>query len=300
MPTVWQSWASREPRCARWSIDWVEPSYYIVNEPDGSLCTYDDVSYFFKKLMKCTDKIWTESLDSTLSLIVSYDDYGTMVGFDAELPKFTENLPYEGMFTYSLKTDDYWQSKHTAYGELELLDGKRLVGDLTVFDGEDVDSVNNSYANGYLELRDQNAGTSIGVDVDSKMDYEVRINEQGQDEETYKGTAVIGKRENGESLGLLRASVDGVTTTDGKGFELTADASVEAVDLAKLNVNVTVASGEVEENAFTGGQAVDLTAMDDAQLESIMQEVISQGIGLSMSLITHPTVLTDIMTLLGQ
>lgn len=282
------------------ALDWVEPSYYIVNEPDGSLCTYDDVSYFFKKLMKCTDKIWTESLDSTLSLIVSYDDYGTMVGLDAELPKFTENLPYEGMFTYSLKTDDYWQSKHTAHGELELLDGKRLVGDLTVFDGEDVDSVNNSYANGYLELRDQNVGTSIGVDVDSKLDYEVRINEQGQDEETYTGTAVIGKRENGESLGLLRASVDGVTTTDGKNFELTADASVEAVDLAKLNVNVTVASGEVEENAFTGGQAVDLTAMDEAQLESIKQEVISQGIGLSVSLITHPTVLTDIMTLLGQ
>ena len=128
----------------------------------------------------------------------------------------------------------------------------------------------------------------------------MRINEQGQDEETYTGTAVIGKRENGESLGLLRASVDGVTTTDGKDFELTADASVEAVDLAKLNVTVTVASGEVEENAFTGGQAVDLTAMDEAQLESIKQEVISQGIGLSVSLITHPTVLTDIMTLLGQ
>ena len=40
--------------------------------------------------------------------------------------------------------------------------------------------------------------------------------------------------------------------------------------------------------------------MDEAQLESIKQEVISQGIGLSVSLITHPTVLTDIMTLLGQ
>lgn len=282
------------------ALDWVEPSYYIVNEPDGSLCTYDDISYFFKKLMKCTDKIWTESLDSTLSLIVSYDDYGTTVGFDAELPKFTENLPYEGMFTYSLKTDDYWQAKHTAHGELELLDGKRLVGDLTVFDGEDVNSVNNSYANGCIELLDQNAGTSIGMDVDSKLDYEVRINEQGLDEETFTGTAVVGKRENGESDALLQATVDGITTTDGKGFELSADASLTAVGLAQLNVNVTMDSGDVEANAFTGGQAVDLTAMDAAQLESIKQEAISQGIGLSMSLITHPTVLTDIMTLLGQ
>lgn len=52
-------------------------------------------------------------------MIVSYDDYGSTVGFDAELPQFTEVLPYEGAFTYSIKHDENEQPTLTSHGELQ-------------------------------------------------------------------------------------------------------------------------------------------------------------------------------------
>ena len=98
--------------------DYVQTSYYIVENNDMSPIQYDDVSYFFKKLQKCTDRLWCESTDNVLTMDVSYDDFGGMVGFDAHLPIFTNLLPYEGDFTYSIKTDDNWQRLHTSHGEL--------------------------------------------------------------------------------------------------------------------------------------------------------------------------------------
>ena len=76
------------------ATDYVQLSHTI--EDDGALCTYDDVSYFFRKLTKYADNVWENSTDNVLKMIVSYDDYGSTVGFDAELPQFTEVLPYEG------------------------------------------------------------------------------------------------------------------------------------------------------------------------------------------------------------
>lgn len=282
------------------ALDWVEPSYYIVNEPDGSLCEYDDVSYFFKKLFKSADKIWSESLDTTLSLIVSYDDYGNTVGFDAVLPQFTENLPYEGSFTYSLKTDDNWQSLHTAHGELQIFDNQRIVGDLKRLDGEDVNNVNSNFLNGSIDLVDQNTGSSVGLGLDSALDYEVSVNEENEDVESFTGSASLSLRENGTGAQALSATIDGETTTDGESFALNAAVSLKADGLAQMDMSVTLEPGEAEEMAFTGGQAIDLTKLDETQLETVKNEVFSQGVGISMSLITHPGVLSDLMTLISQ
>ena len=71
------------------ALDYVQPSYYIIENKDESPITYDDVAYFFKKLQKCTDTLWNTSTSEVMTMTVSYDDFGAMVGFDAFVPKFT-------------------------------------------------------------------------------------------------------------------------------------------------------------------------------------------------------------------
>ena len=97
--------------------------------------------------------MWENSTDNVLKMIVSYDDYGSTVGFDAELPQFTEVLPYEGAFTYSIKHDENEQPTLTSHGELQLLNERRVVGDLTARSGLDVNGVNDSGLNGYIDLK---------------------------------------------------------------------------------------------------------------------------------------------------
>ena len=38
------------------AVDYVQPSHAVAD--DGALCTYNDVSYFFKKLVKYTNNAW--------------------------------------------------------------------------------------------------------------------------------------------------------------------------------------------------------------------------------------------------
>ena len=118
--------------------DWVQPSSAIAD--DGALCELDDIAYFFKKLHKSTTRMMVDHTDETMSMIVSYDDYGGMVGFDATVPKINAQWPFEGDFTYSIRTDDNWQRIHTSHGELQVYNNQRVVGDLSLQFGEDVDA----------------------------------------------------------------------------------------------------------------------------------------------------------------
>lgn len=278
--------------------DFVQPSHAIAD--DGALCTYDDVSYFFKKLFKAADKAWQESLDSTLSMTVSYDDYGNTVGFDAELPKFTENLPYEGAFTYSLKTDEHWQTSKSAHGELELLEGNRIVGDLSWQMGQDVDGLNASGVTGYLDLLNHNDNTSVGMGVEGSLIFEKGSSENGNEQESIAASAALRVRESGEEASMFSMLGTGTTTTDGSGFVTEALISMNMLDAVKLQANVTIEQGEYEEISFAGGQAIDVTDMTDEQMEQIKNEVIAQGTKLSLSMVLHPGVLSDILTLISQ
>lgn len=277
--------------------DWVQLSSSVPD--DGALCEYDDVSYFFKKLFKSSRFIYDESTDNVLSLVVSYDDYGETVGLDAELPKFTQSLPYEGTFTYSLKTDESMQESRTAHGELLVTEDDRLVGDLLIRGGEDVNGVNASELNGALDLVRLSDGVSAGFGVNAALTYELG-EEDGQDAEAFSASAALSLRADGEGEDLLTAAVDGRTVTDGDSFALTADATLGAAGLAALNVSMTLEQAEYEEIAFAGGQAIDLTKLDDAQLERIKSEAVAQGAKLSLSLIAHPGVIADLMTLIGE
>ncbi len=282
------------------ALDWVQGSYYIIENKDSSPIQYDDVSYFFKKLQKSTDRIWQHSTDAVLGMTVSYDDFGGMVGFDAQLPQFTTVLPYEGDFTYSMKTDDNWQVKHTAHGEMQVYNDNRVVGDLEVLNGEDIGGVNESYLKGALDVLDQKNATSVGFGVDANLTFEVEALEDGTENEKFGGHVIFSGRENGTGSEAVGATVSGLTTLTPDAFTTYATAMAEVVGMATVVADMTIEQTEVEDIAFPGGQAVDLSALDDAKIETIKNEVMAQGVKLGLSLMAHPDVMADILSLLGQ
>ena len=280
------------------ALDWVQPSHAIAD--DGALCTYDDVSYLFKKLVKFTDNVWEHSTDNVLGLVVSYDDYGSMVGFDATLPLFTEVLPYEGSFAYSVKHDENEQATTTSHGELQLYNDNRVVGDLTAKLGQDVDGVNESSINGYIDLRNTADDSSVGFGVNGASNFTVGTNDNGEDTEAFTGSIGLSLREDGENSRSVVAAFEGETATDGNGFTTAADVSIDVTDWARVTANVTLEQVDYEEIAFAGGQAIDLTNLSDDDIQQVKNEVLAQGAKISLALVLHPSVLADLMTVIGQ
>ena len=278
-------------------LDFVQPSYYIIEEKDQSPITYDDVSYFFKKLQKCTQLLWDTSTTNIMTMTVSYDDFGAMVGFDAFVPQFTTELPYEGDFTYSIKTDDAWQRFHTSHGELQVYNNNRVVGDLDMQFGQDVDGVNHSHFIGQMDVLNQDAGTSMGFGVDGSLDFEVTTGEDGTESETFEGKLLLNARENGEDGALVSATVSGMTTASLDSVAMGATGALGVDGLGMLVADVTLEQGEYEDEAFVGGQAIDMSVLDDAQKELIQKEVMTQAAKLSLSLVAKPDVLSDLMTI---
>ena len=280
------------------AVDYVQPSHAVAD--DGALCTYNDVSYFFKKLVKYTDNAWEYSTDNVLKMIVSYDDFGETVGFDAELPQFTEVLPYEGAFTYSVKHDENEQPIVTSHGELQLLNDQRLVGDVKMKGGLDVNGVKDSSLNGYLDLKDTKADAAMGLGVNSVSHFVVEPDDDGADVEHFTGSVALSYRDNGEDEYSLIAAVEGNTKTDGDAFATLADVSLTLTDIFKLGANVTLEQADYEEIEFAGGQAIDMTQLTDAQLDQIQNEVTQQAAKLSASLVLHPGVLANLLTLVSD
>ena len=282
------------------ALDWVSTSYYIIENKDDSPCTYDDVAYFFKKLKKSSFRVYENSTDAELGMVVSYDDFGSMVGFDADVPKFSHVLPYEGSFSYSKKTDDYWQATHTARGELQVYGDHRIIGDLKVHDGEDVNGVSESYLDGTLDVLNQRNGTSTGIDVDAKLGFEVGVEESGAETENFEGHLTLRRRTNGTAGKPAGVVFSGVTTATPETFATYATAMAEVTGVATLVADMSIEKGEYEEMPFVGGQAVDLTALDDAKISMITEEITKQAIGLGLKLVARPDVLGAVMTLMGQ
>ena len=277
----------------------MQPSYYIIENKDSSPITYDDVSYFFKKLQKCTDRMWCAGTGNVLTMDVSYDDFGAMVGFDAHLPLFTEVLPYEGDFTYSIKTDDDWQRLHTSHGELQVYNNNRIIGDLDIQFGEDVDGVNHSHFVGLADVVNQDDQSSFGFGVESNLDFEVAVGEDGEESETFEGAAALNLRQNGENYPALSMTMSGSTTVNADTFGLSATAALGVMETGMLVADVTLEQGEYEDIAFAGGQAIDMMTMDEAQKDMIKKEVAVQAAKLSLSLMTKPDVLSSLIKIFG-
>lgn len=282
------------------AIYFVQPSGLIIDNKDESPIQYGDVSYFFKKMQKCTDQLWENSTDGVMTMTVSYDDFGGMVGFDAFVPVFTTELPYEGNFTYSIKTDDAWQRFHTSHGELQVFDNNRVVGDLDIQFGQDVDGVNHSHFKGQADVLNQNEGTSAGIGVDSSLDFAVAVGENGQESETFEGRVLLNGRANGVDNALASATLSGMTTVDAETFAVNATGALGLEGTGMLVADVALEQGEYEDIAFAGGQAIDLSVLDEAQKDMIKKEIVSQAAKLSLSLMAKPDVLTSLMTIFGS
>lgn len=281
------------------AVDWVQPSDLIIRDKDPRRIIYNDVSYFFKKMQKCTDLLWNTSTDNVMTMTVSYDDFGGMVGFDAFVPVFTTELPYEGNFTYSIKTDDAWQRFHTSHGEMQVFNNNRVVGDLDMQFGQDVDGVNHSHIKGQADVLNQNEGTSTGIGVDSSLDFAVAVGENGQESETFEGRVLLNGRANGTDSALVSAALSGMTTVDAETFAVNATGALGLEGAGMLVADMTLEQGEYEDIAFAGGQAIDLSVLDEAQKDMIKKEIVSQAAKLSLSLMAKPDVLTSLMAIFG-
>ena len=282
------------------ATDYVQTSYYIIENKDESPIQYDDVSYFFRKLQKCADRIWENGTENVMEMDVSYDDFGGMVGFDAHAPQFTTLLPYEGDFTYSIKTDDNWQRFHTAHGELQVYNDNRAVGDLSIQFGQYVNGENHSSLAGQLDVLDQQANTSMGIGVEGSLDFAVAAEGNGQESETFEGSFVLNGRANGENAPAIAATVSGMTTVDAERFDLNATAAVVIDKTGELVADVAVSQADYEEIAFAGGQAINLRALDDAAKDTIKGEVKTQAAKLALQLVTKPDVLANLMAIFGK
>ena len=279
------------------ATDWVQLSHTIAD--DGALCQLDDIAYFMKKLAKYIDNVWHENVPGNMSMTVSYDDYGEMVGFDAVVPQIAKSWPFEGDFTYSIKTDDHWQRMHTSHGELQVYDNNRVVGDLGMQFGQDVEGINKGYFVGHIDLVNQNDQSSVGFGVDSKIDFAAADAENGARSESFDGRAAVQLRMNGEAMSLVTATLAGETLAGEDGFTVQAAGSLDMGAVA-LTVNATLERGDYEEIDFAGGEAVDLNALEEKQMEKIRGEIVGNSASMMLSLALRPGVMRDIAVLMGE
>ena len=275
--------------------DWVQPSSSIAD--DGALCELDDIAYFFKKLHKSTTRMMVDHTDETMSMIVSYDDYGGMVGFDATVPKINAQWPFEGDFTYSIRTDDNWQRIHTSHGELQVYNNNRLVGDLSLQFGEDVDGLNANHAVGQLDVVNLDDGSSKGLGLVSSLDFTASGEAEARPE-GFEGRAAIQLRTDGEGFDVLSGSVTGETKTQDNAFTISADAGVSLAGMVDLTAHLTAENVEAEDVSFSGGEAVDLSDPTEEQIQRVKDEIVGQAASLTISLATQFDVIGDLMTLI--
>ena len=275
--------------------DWVQPSSAIAD--DGALCELDDIAYFFKKLHKSTTRMMVDHTDETMSMIVSYDDYGGMVGFDATVPKINAQWPFEGDFTYSIRTDDNWQRIHTSHGELQVYNNNRLVGDLSLQFGEDVDGLNANHAVGQLDVVNLDDGSSKGLGLVSSLDFTASGEAEARTE-GFEGRAAIQLRTDGEGFDVLSGSVTGETQTQDDAFTISADAGVSLAGMVDLTAHLTAENVEAEDVSFSGGEAVDLSDPTEEQIQRVKDEIVGQAASLTISLATQFDVIGDLMTLI--
>ena len=279
------------------ATDFVQTSWSIAD--DGALCELNDVQYFMRKLEKSVDNLWDQSTDNQMSMIVSYDENGSTVGFDAVVPLITEGWPFEGDFTYSIKTDEHGQRLHTSHGELQVYDDNRVIGNLSIQFGQDVDGVKLSSLAAVLDVVNSVSGASDGVGVDASLKSTIGIGDAGEETEQFEAAAHVTLRANDESAMLLSASVSGLTALGADTLTLDATAAGSLSGLGTLVADVHMEQSEYEDEDFAGGLAVDLTSLDSDQIDAIKSEVVSKAAKLSVSLMFHPGVLTDLMTLVG-
>lgn len=274
----------------------ITPSSEIVDP--GIPLFYEDVYYFLCKLEQNLMNAWGENtLTEVSSMIVSYDDFGETVGIDIELNPVSKNYPYEGDFVYSSVTDENWQRLHTAHGELQVLEDQRVIGDLAILNGEDVNGVNASYLNGQIDLVNQSSAQSVGFGVNTALDFALTPDGNG---ESIEASADLLLNVTGESYSMLDVDLSTVSELTEYGLVLSGQLSAFVPGLPRAAVNIAVVCGEYEDTPFEGGQAVDLSGeLTQEQLNEIKDTVKKNAAALGVKLALKPVVLGNLLKLTG-
>ena len=186
-----------------------------------------------------------------------------------------------------------------SHGELTIFNDQRVIGDLDIKFGQDVQGVNENYFVGHMDVVNQKDQSSVGFGVDAGMDYKVTVDAPGQESETFEGGVVLNARMNGEDMPLVSATMSGLTTVDQMGFGTAATAALGVADLAMLVADVTVEQAEYEEISFAGGRAISLDKLNENSIEAIKSEVKTQAAKLGIKLITKPDVMSSLLTIAG-
>ena len=278
-------------------MDFVQPSHAIPD--DGALCTFGDISYLFKKMYKATDRIWEECNDVTLSMIVSYDDYGNMVGFDAVLPRYSEIVPFEGEYTYSLKTDDDWQAHKMAHGELEVYDNQRVIGDLAYVKGEDIDGINTSTIKGSLGMLNHDNDSLTSMTVDGTLTFRKMEDNDDVAIEGIDGMGIVSLEAPDGTANIVSVVAAGETRSTGDTYTVSLQAETTFFnDAVTISAGIQLEPGEVEEIPFTGGETLNVFDMDGDALDSLKEEIKNNIKEIVPRLIFHPGIISDMTTLI--
>ena len=73
---------------------------------------------------------------------------------------------------------------------------------------------------------------------------------------------------------------------------------MDVAGVATVTADLSLVRGEYEDIEFAGGEAVDLTALDEVQIEKIKGAVVGNATGMALSLAMRPGVLGDLMTII--
>ena len=273
-------------------LDYVEPSHTIPD--DGALCHYNDVSYFFKMFNRFADKIWEESLDEPLSLVVSYDDYGEMVGFDAVLPKFTQRLPYEGSFTYSRHTDDDWQVLTTMHGELQAKEDLRIIGDYQHLNGEDVDGYNGNMLDASIGYKEAEQTSQLHI----LGNWAYQSSQSGDVfSENMTGNGTLSLSADGEEQEIMKLTAEGITVNEGEDYSIDATGILDIAGQLQIHGQSKVFQKEIERFELSSDSAMLLNSMSTEEKEELKNTCFSNLAATMFSLMGNKQVMDAVSAL---
>ena len=235
-----------------------------------------------------------------LVLIISYDNNGRMVGFDATLPVFTSVLPYEGCLNWSLKSDEYGQVIETTHGELQVYDENRIKGNARIIKGRDVDGVCESGLEATIEVSNSQSGESFGIGTAGSLIAVMSHTDEGMDIETLTGDSRVFVLDNQTDETILTADLTGKSeTSDGTSASIDATMSFSFPNRLDTDMRITIATAPAEEMTIHGGQAVLITELDEASISALVDMAKGKMKAMVPRLMLHPSLLTDIANLIA-
>ena len=244
---------------------------HALPDPDGP-CYHDDIDYCLKKIIKSVETIWEESIDQNLvTLKMGYGESGNVVGLDIDMPRLSTEVPYEGSFHYSYKTDDDWQQHYLVAGDLLTYNDLRVVGTISAQDGEDVDGINENYLDMKLQLVNDKTGASDDLDLHAGIRFTASEDADATYIEEYDGVVDLTQISGEAKTTLANVTLTGKTLAQVGTMSTAAAVKIPLPEVGTLVLNVNAKQAPVEAKTFPGGEAVNILNIGKDELNKQIQ-----------------------------